>query len=1625
MNPETKIILDELMKKFDAFESKWGAHFSESEEKLETRFKEAERKFESCIKETEDKLESRYIEREEQLEAVVALSDDRWERRLADVVIARDARVAGLECAVISFDEWKPDIEGSLEDIRLEVGKISKNWERAVMDPRLPPVLPTPASSPAAAQRPHASSGAVRPIGNQVANSLREDGFGSFSNTPHSPTNGAFRLPTPQLDVSVLPTPSNRWKSASPGCGNSSKLPKLNFPVFDGENPKLWLSRSVDYFELYDVEPDRWIVVASMHFVSPASQWLQSVQRKIKSCSWSQFSDMVIERFGREEHEILVRQLFHIKQTTTVADYVDRFSSLIDQLSAYEHNPDPLHYTMRFIDGLTEEFRGPVLIQRPSDLDTAFVIAKLQEEVSVPTVQKEFKRSVYSYSHKQDNPVSLPLPPWRDKPGVSLPEDRRGTESSRARSVSDRWSNLKAYRRAQGLCQNCAEKWSRDHKCADKVQLHVLQELVEVIAAEATSNEADESAYSPSEQLFFSLSSAAVSGVPAPRTMCMTGVIQGKPMRILVDSGSSHTFINSQLAQHLVGVLPISSSVNVQVANGQSLKCTSQLLQTEWVMEGYQFKSDLKVISLAAFDMILGLDWLECHSPMKVHWRHKWMAIPYQGSTVLLYGDNAVPPEGSVVQICSVQISVEDSIKVAIPEEVQQLIEEFGVLFQVPTELPPQRAFDHSIPLVEGAAPVRSRPYRFAPALKDEIEKQVQEMLKIGLIQPSNSPFTSLVLLVKKKDGTWRFCVDFRHLNAITLKGQFPVPIIDEFLDELSHASWFSSLDLTAGFHQIRLKAGEEYKTAFQTHFGQFEFWVMPFGLTGAPGTFQLAMNTTLAPFLRKFVLVFFDDILTYSRSYEEHVQHIRLVFELLQQDQWKIKLTKCSFAQRKIHYLGHVISDAGVGTDPQKVTAIAEWPIPANAKELRSFLGLAGYYRKFVRNFGVISKVLTELLKKNVMFVWTSEHTKSFEALKHALTHAPVLALPDFSQPFVIETDASGSSIGVVLMQAGHPLAFFSKALGPKSKGLSTYEKEYMAIFMAVQQWRPYLQHGEFLIHTDQRSLSMLSEQRLHTEWQQKVFTKLLGLQYRIVHKKGAENKVADALSRKSTHDASCSALSSSIPKWIEEVVEGYQHDDKALSMIAKLVIDPQAIPQYTLHDGILRFNNRIWIGDNPALQQKLIQACHSSALGGHSGAPVTYMRMKNLFAWTGMKSSVLQFVQSCLICQQAKPDRSKLPGKLQPLPVPDSAWQIISMDFVEGLPTSGHANCILVVIDSFTKYGHFVPLHHPYTAASVAKLFMSNVYKYHGMPISIISDRDRIFNSKLWKELFGLAGVQLQMSSSYHPQSDGQTERANQTMETFLRCFVSACPSKWVQWIALAEFWYNSCQHSAIGRSPFEALYGYSPRHFGISAADAIQTTELSSWLKERDIMNNLIKQHLCRAKLRMKRQADKHRSERKLAFKFFGPFQILAKVGSVAYKLLLPPSSSIHPVFHVSQLKKVVAPNVEVIPIVPDAFDVPRVPEAVLQKRVISKGVSVVTQVLIKWSGWPSAMATWEDLVCLQQKFPYAPAWGQADSQGGGDVSTVPSTDKDQEEVAAGPRTSARERKPNSRVTGPEWL
>ena len=325
----------------------------------------------------------------------------------------------------------------------------------------------------------------------------------------------------------------------------------------------------------------------------------------------------------------------------------------------------------------------------------------------------------------------------------------------------------------------------------------------------------------------------------------------------------------------------------------------------------------------------------------------------------------------------------------------------------------------------------------------------------------------------------------------------------------------------------------------------------MAFGLTGAPGTFQKAMNDCLAPVLRKFTLVFFDDILIYSKTLPDHIAHVEQVLSILDKYQWKVKMSKCEFSQKQVGYLGHVIGGAGVATDQAKIETIQNWPVPKNVKELRGVLGITGYYRKYIRFYALISKPLTNLLKKGVVFLWTSVEQTAFDTLKKALVTAPVLALPDFSKPFIIETDACDVGIGAVLMQEGHPLAFFSKALGPRNQTLSVYEKEYLAILLAIEQWRSYLQIQEFVIRTDQKSLVHLTDQRLHTEWQRKALTKMMGLSYKIVYKKGINNAAVDALSRRPHSPAEVFALSTPQPLWLEEVLLSYKDDSKAQELL------------------------------------------------------------------------------------------------------------------------------------------------------------------------------------------------------------------------------------------------------------------------------------------------------------------------------------------------------------------------------------------------------------------------------------------------------------------------------------------
>jgi hypothetical protein len=867
------------------------------------------------------------------------------------------------------------------------------------------------------------------------------------------------------------------------------------------------------------------------------------------------------------------------------------------------------------------------------------------------------------------------------------------------------------------------------------------------------------------------LSAHALAGTDSPAALRLPVTVGNQVMLLLLDSGSSHSFINKNFAVRIgAATVPI-PGVHVKLANGQLVTCDEMVSQLEWHCQGNKFHTDLRLLDLGAYDGVLGMDWLDSFSPMNCDWRGKAISFDYQGNWITLQGvlPVAVPSleQVSVNDLLNLQATNDiwalavlettpsSSADHEIQPDVAKLLTEFADVFAEPQGLPPHRQYDHALTLEAGAQPPNIKPYRYSPAQKDEIESQVLEMLRTGVITHSMSPYAAPVLLVKKKDSSWRFCIDYRRLNSITIKNKFPLPIVDELLDELAGAALFSKLDLRAGYHQIRMREEDEEKTAFKTHHGHFQFRVMPFGLTNAPATFQCLMNSIFAQHTRKSVIVFLDDILVYSASISDHLVHLRQVLDLLRQHQLYAKASKCSFAQDRIEYLGHVISGAGVATDTEKTQAMHNWPIPTSATELRGFLGLTGYYRKFVPRYGIIAKPLTQLLTKKG-FQWNDQAQAAFDELKRAMVNTPVLALPNFDRPFSIETDACDTGVGAVLTQDGHPVAYLSKALGVRNQQLSTYEKEFLAVMMAVEKWRAYLQRGPFIIMTDHKSLCNLGDQQLDTDLQRKAMSKLVGLQFRFQYKRGVENGAADALSRVG-HLLTANALSICQPAWLQEVTNSYVTDAKAQEMLARLAVQSPDEDGYTLHHGLIRYHGRLWIGANTALQTKLISAFHQSAVGGHSGVTATYHRVKKLFSWTGLKTAVDDFVRQCQVCQQAKHENTKPAGKLQPLPVPLLPWDDISMDFVEGLPKSDGFEVIMVVVDRLTKFAHFVPLKHPFTAANVAQALWDNVIKLHGVPLSIVSDRDRIFTSAVWRHLLTTTGTKLLYSTTYHPQTDG----------------------------------------------------------------------------------------------------------------------------------------------------------------------------------------------------------------------------------------------------------------------------
>jgi hypothetical protein len=593
----------------------------------------------------------------------------------------------------------------------------------------------------------------------------------------------------------------------------------------------------------------------------------------------------------------------------------------------------------------------------------------------------------------------------------------------------------------------------------------------------------------------------ALAGVAFTDTMKLEVGLGSASLVALLDSGSTHNFISEAAARRTGLPLQHRPRLTAMVANGERVACVGVIRGAPLTIGG------------ASFHVVLATRWLVVLGPIMWDFGNRAVSFTYQGRTFCWQG--LPSPHAPAVSTITASSSL-----------LKELLADFDDVFDEPHGLPPSRSHDHSITLMPGKPPVVVRPYRYPALHKDELEHQCATMLDQGIIRCSSSAFSSPVLLVKKADVSWRFCIDYRTLNAITIKDAFPIPVVDELLDELHGARFFTKLDLRSGYHQVHMKQEDIDKTAFRTHDAFFKFLVMPFGLCNAPTTFQSLMNDVLHAYLCRFVLVFFDDILIYNASWADHLRHLRVVLAVLRQHRLFVKRSKCSFDVDTVTYSGHTISRAGVAMDPAKVQAIHDWPQPRLARAVRGFLGLAGYYMKFIHNYSTIAAPLTALLKKEG-FTWNDDAAAAFSALKGVVMSAPVLALPDFTKLFVVECDASTYGFSAVLVQDGHPIAFYSRPVAPCHRSLAAYERELIGLVQAVWHWRPYLWGWCFTVKTDHYSLKYLLDQRLATIPQHHWVGKLLGFDSTVEYKSESTNTVADALSRHDTEEGTVLAIS------------------------------------------------------------------------------------------------------------------------------------------------------------------------------------------------------------------------------------------------------------------------------------------------------------------------------------------------------------------------------------------------------------------------------------------------------------------------------------------------------------------
>lgn len=902
----------------------------------------------------------------------------------------------------------------------------------------------------------------------------------------------------------------------------------------------------------------------------------------------------------------------------------------------------------------------------------------------------------------------------------------------------------------------------------------------------------------------------------------------------LIDTGATNSILGAEgwrlLSDRFRQCMTHSDVPHVNVANGSSNKVIG-VVPLEITLDSVTRTINFLVVPTLAYSHVLGADFCDAFK-LSMHFRDFSFQLPRGGVVSAVEG-----------------VSRRDCLSVKQTELLDNVIEKFRELST--TEMGCVTTAVHRIDTGD-SAPIKQRQYALSPAMQKHLHAEIKKMADLGVIQPSNSPWSSPVLLVKKKNGEFRACFDGRRLNSVTVPDSYPLPRTDSILNRLRNAKFLSSIDLRKAFWQIPLEESSRPKTAFCVPgLGLQEFRVMPFGLSNSAQTLQRAMEKTLGPVLHKEeAFVYLDDIIIPSPTFEQHISTLEEIYECLKKAGFRVNLDKCEFCCSSLSFLGFIVDQHGLRTDPAKVEAIQRFRTPKTTTEVKRLIGLVSYYRIFLPNLATISAPITALIKnkkKGQPINWTSEAEVAFEKIKQLISNAPVLISPNFDEPFFIQTDASAVALGAVLFQERngreHPVAYASRALTTAEQKYSATERELLGIIFGIEKFRGYIEGTQFTVITDCAALTWLHKLNQPTGRLARWALRLSQFTFEVKHRPGKLNIVPDFLSR--------NVAAINIPNLTP--------DQWYLNMVNKVVENPENFPHFRVNEGRLYKHIPSAVPNIPEWKlviptvnrEEVLKACHDMATSAHMGVSKTYAKISELYYWPHMKNTVTRYIRNCLVCGAQKSSQEARPGFMGQYKKISYPFQLISLDLLGSLPRSKKGNqYLLVVTDWFTKFVLIHPLRNA-NAASIVKFIENHVFLMFGVPQIVLCDNGVQFISKEFKKLMSDYKVQkIWYNAKYHPQVN-PTERVNRVLITAISSYIKKDHTTWDENVYKIAYAIRSAKHEVTNFSPNFLTFGrYVPldgSFFGPvpNEQDTIQLDDRIRWDKDQQDLPNIFKE------------------------------------------------------------------------------------------------------------------------------------------------------------------------------------